>query len=389
MSSRCASSVPRAPTPAPAAIQIPSCAWFASSGPVSFSNVWMPSSPPTVATERQSRSPKIDDQVGRNPFDLLVELLRLVDLRRERRAVLVGDRREPRGRSSRTARSRRRHRSLRARGPRRSGRRARSSRRRPTRSSATSRCPTFSGRQTPSGSASSASRPSRRSHSLMRMPPSSRFAPWSETTSTGVSSSACASRPPIRPSSGGSSRGSPARKRLPGSCLRCCGVHELPEAVVDAVGAHLDHREELPRLRLEQVLGEREALVGHLVDLRSRVVLVVAAEAGRSRTGTRRPSPDLVAQAGRERVLALEAGVRKQLTIAPRSGFGGYVPGTPRTIDGPPARPTRSHSRGALDPRRVGDERARRRCGRRGCGSRRRRGRPACGSTSCTTTPER
>ena len=41
-------------------------------------------------------------------------------------------------------------------------------------------------------------------------------------------------------------------------------------------------------------------------------------------------------------------GVRKQLTITPRSGRGGYVPGTPSTIDEPPARPTRSHRRGAL-----------------------------------------
>ncbi len=41
-------------------------------------------------------------------------------------------------------------------------------------------------------------------------------------------------------------------------------------------------------------------------------------------------------------------GVRKQLTIRPRSGFGGNVPGTPRTIDVRPARPTISQSRGAL-----------------------------------------
>ena len=41
-------------------------------------------------------------------------------------------------------------------------------------------------------------------------------------------------------------------------------------------------------------------------------------------------------------------GVRKQLTSAPRNGRGGYVPGTPTTIELPPARPTRSHSRGAL-----------------------------------------
>ena len=49
--------------------------------------------------------------------------------------------------------------------------------------------------------------------------------------------------------------------------LSVLGVHVLPEPVVHAVGAHLDHREERPRLRLEEVLGEREPPVGHLVDL--------------------------------------------------------------------------------------------------------------------------
>ena len=49
-------------------------------------------------------------------------------------------------------------------------------------------------------------------------------------------------------------------------------------AVVHPVGAHLDHHEELPRLRREQVVGEREAPVGHLVDLPEQVVLVVGAE---------------------------------------------------------------------------------------------------------------
>ena len=39
--------------PGAAMISSPSWAWFASSGPVSFSNVWTPSSPPIVPTARQ------------------------------------------------------------------------------------------------------------------------------------------------------------------------------------------------------------------------------------------------------------------------------------------------------------------------------------------------
>ena len=55
-------------------------------------------------------------------------------------------------------------------------------------------------------------------------------------------------------------------------------VHVLPEAVVHPVVAHLDHREQLPGLRREQVLGEREAPVGHLVDLAEEVLLVLRAK---------------------------------------------------------------------------------------------------------------
>ncbi len=41
-------------------------------------------------------------------------------------------------------------------------------------------------------------------------------------------------------------------------------------------------------------------------------------------------------------------GVRKQLTMTPFSGLGGNVPGTLSTTEEPPARVTRSHSRGSL-----------------------------------------
>ena len=40
-------------------------------------------------------------------------------------------------------------------------------------------------------------------------------------------------------------------------------------------------------------------------------------------------------------------GVRKQDTITPFNGRGGYVPGTPSTIDGLPALVARSHRRGS------------------------------------------
>ena len=85
-------------------------------------------------------------------------------------------------------------------------------------------------------------------------------------------------------------------------------VHVLPEAVVDAVGAHLDHGEELPRLRAQEVLGELEALVGHLVDLAQEVVLVLRAELRAVEEVLADDVLDLVAQGRRERVLRLRRG---------------------------------------------------------------------------------
>ena len=107
-------------------------------------------------------------------------------------------------------------------------------------------------------------------------------------------------------------------------------VQVLPEAVMHPVDAHLDHREELPGLRLEQVLGEPEALVGHLVDLPQQVVLVVGAEVRAVEQVLADDLLDLAgaAAAGRCSCSRVE-GVRKQLTMTPFSGRGGYVPGTP------------------------------------------------------------
>ena len=60
--------------------------------------------------------------------------------------------------------------------------------------------------------------------------------------------------------------------------LAVLGIHVLPEAVVHAVGPHLDHCEERPGLRLQEVLGQPEATVRHLVDLAEEVGLVVGAK---------------------------------------------------------------------------------------------------------------
>ena len=158
-----------------------------------------------VAADRPDRAPEEiaedDDEVGRDSFRAPRRAPRAC--RRPSRSDCPRRRGSPRsGVRDRRARSRTppAGSSPPARGRRRSGRRARSSRPRPTPSSATSRRRRHVSDVTPSGSASVASSPSRRSHSLMRIPPSSRFAPWSERTKTTVSSSACSSSFAISPS---------------------------------------------------------------------------------------------------------------------------------------------------------------------------------------------
>ena len=94
--------------------------------------------------------------------------------------------------------------------------------------------------------------------------------------------------------------------RVAGLVLSVLGVHVLPEAVVHAIRAHLDHREERPRLRLQEVLGEREPAVGHLVDLPQEVLLVVGAEVLRVEEVLADDVCDLVLQRGGVRVLRLE-----------------------------------------------------------------------------------
>ena len=63
-----------------------------------------------------------------------------------------------------------------------------------------------------------------------------------------------------------------------GLVARVLDVEEAPERVVHAVEPDLDHHEEVPRARVEQVPGDGEALLGHLVYLREDAVAVVAAE---------------------------------------------------------------------------------------------------------------
>ena len=47
---------------------------------------------------------------------------------------------------------------------------------------------------------------------------------------------------------------------------------------MDPVGAHLDHEEEIPGPRLEQVLGEAEAAHGHLLDVLEQALLFLRPE---------------------------------------------------------------------------------------------------------------
>ena len=95
-------------------------------------------------------------------------------------------------------------------------------------------------------------------------------------------------------------------ERVARHVLAVLRVHHLPEAVVHAVDAHLDHGEELPRPRVEQVLGEGEAPVGHLVDLAQEVVLVVRAEVADVEEVLADRLLDLPLEHGRERVLAVD-----------------------------------------------------------------------------------
>ena len=113
------------------------------------------------------------------------------------------------------------------------------------------------------------------------------------------------------------------------------------------VRAHFDHREKRPRPRLREMLGESEAPVGHLVDLACQVVLVVGPEV--LRVEDARPTTSAISsRKAAEYVYLLSSdGVRKQLTMTPLSGRGGYVPGTLRTADEPPRRASEIPGRGS------------------------------------------
>ena len=55
-------------------------------------------------------------------------------------------------------------------------------------------------------------------------------------------------------------------------------IHELPEAVVDAVGPHLHHHEKIPRTSAQQVLGHGESLRCHFINLAQQPLLLIGAE---------------------------------------------------------------------------------------------------------------
>ena len=70
-------------------------------------------------------------------------------------------------------------------------------------------------------------------------------------------------------------------------------VEVFPEAVVNAVGAHLDHHEKIPGLVLQQPLGVSGVVVGHLEDAFEQTNFVVGAEVfyvGNVRPGTLAPA---------------------------------------------------------------------------------------------------
>ena len=60
--------------------------------------------------------------------------------------------------------------------------------------------------------------------------------------------------------------------------LAMAGVAEFPEGVVEAVGAHLDHHEEVPRARAQQVARHGEVLLGHPVNLLQDALFFFRAE---------------------------------------------------------------------------------------------------------------
>ena len=97
-----------------------------------------------------------------------------------------------------------------------------------------------------------------------------------------------------------------------------------------------------------EVLGEGEAPVGHLVDLPQEVLLVVRAEVLRVEEVLADDVCDLVLERRRVGVLALE---RRREEAADHDAVERprrVAAGTESTIDEPPARVTRSQSRGSL-----------------------------------------
>ena len=65
------------------------------------------------------------------------------------------------------------------------------------------------------------------------------------------------------------------RKAMVGFVLGMVGRHVLPERMVDAIHAHVDHHEEVVGLSVEQVLGDVEVLVGQAVDVAEDAILVI------------------------------------------------------------------------------------------------------------------
>ena len=88
------------------------------------------------------------------------------------------------------------------------------------------------------------------------------------------------------------------------------GIEVAPERVVDAVGAHLDHEEEIPRPRLQEMLRNLEPALGHRLDVAQHARLVLGPEVRHVDHVLADEPLDLLLERGRVRVLA--ARVRRE-----------------------------------------------------------------------------
>ncbi len=135
------------------------------------------------------------------------------------------------------------------------------------------------------------------------MPPSIRFAPWSETTEHGGVVVREPQQPPHLLVDAAVVVEHRVLELVVGLVQPVLRVEVAPERVVDAVGAHLDHEEEVPRPRLEQVLRDLEPALGHRLDVAQHARLVLRPEVRHVDHVLADEPLDLLLERGRIRVL--------------------------------------------------------------------------------------